>query len=134
MNPAFDYHKEPFETIEVTETFSCNTIQRLDLESSNLCTEVKPPTAQESLPGNTYARTEFSICFFFETCAVSPPLHPNVYFLHQVDKGYWFWSWESSLWRGQRGLYFFSSSSWYFCFKMSFKLLAFLDNKWKDYS
>lgn len=87
MNPTCDNHKEPFETIEVTETFSCKATE-IRSEKFKPLTKVKPPTVQESLPGNTYARAEFSICFFFETCAVSPPWHPNVYFLHQVDKGY----------------------------------------------
>lgn len=27
MNPTCDHHKEPFETIDVTETFSCKAIE-----------------------------------------------------------------------------------------------------------
>lgn len=39
---------------------------RLNLKSSNLYTKAEPHMVQESLPENTYAWVEFSICFFLK--------------------------------------------------------------------
>lgn len=87
MNPTCDNHKEPFETIEVTETFS--------RKATEIRSEKFKPLHQSQTPYSSGVFAWKYICpsrvfnlFLFETCAVSPPWHPNVYFLHQVDKGY----------------------------------------------
>ena len=109
---------------------------RSDLRSSNLYTKAEPPTVQRILPGNTYAWVEFSICFFFESCTF--PLHCTHIFLisfprltKNIDFGH-----KRVLSREVRGLFFlfvfFFSFLFYFdtvCFKMSFKLFAFLGTK-----